>query len=281
LKNFKKCAHRSAVNVAYVPPSMGKTTACHAIMRKYVKAGINRGLCFSPRDTSRPYLEHMVNLLGFEDTNNPPVGLVDGLLAEINVTHCDKQPSYLILDDFMPAGPNIIDVDLLVAIKTTIRSMNIIVVVLTANKKSADYMLTMNGLATIIPLVEPDAMESIREMWEGGNYERGDESFHLDWEANLSMEWDAEELKNAILVDPCYVNKSDQEKQDLKSKIDTLLQNYTDEKRKTVSPAAVLQKLQSSSGLIEPIQTITSGTSPRNATTHQETGVFCSGCLVM
>jgi hypothetical protein len=282
LKNFKEFAQRSVVNIAFVPPSMGKTTACFAIMKKYVKEGTNRGLCFSPYDTSGSYyLEHMVTLLGFMDTKNPPVGLVAGLVHELDVPFDGRPPSYLVLDDFMPDGPNITDVDLISAIKTTIRSRNIIAVVLTSNKQSADYMLTMNGLATIIPLVGTAAMKNIRAEWHQGEYQRRDKSFNLDWEANLSMEWDAEELKKAILVDPCYEKKSGQEKRDLKSKIDTLLQNYTDEERKTVSPADVLQQLQSSSGLIEPIQTMTSGTSPRNATTHQETGAFCSGCLVM
>jgi hypothetical protein len=44
LKHIKNFGQRHVVNVAYVPLTMGKTTACHAIMKKYIKEGTNRGL---------------------------------------------------------------------------------------------------------------------------------------------------------------------------------------------------------------------------------------------
>jgi hypothetical protein len=278
LKHIKDFGKRHVVNVAYVPHLMGKTTACHAIMKKYVKEGTNRGICFSPNDNSRPYLEHMVTLLGFTDTKNPPVGLVAGLLAELDVSPAGNPSSYLILDDFMPDGPTNIDIDLLLSIKTLIRSMNIIVVVLTASKDSADYMLTMNTLGTILPPVGKDDMKIIRAKFKDGNYKRRDESFHLDWEAHLSMKWDAEEMKKAILVDPWYKKKSAVEQQVLVLKIDTLLQQYTDKERKEVTPEVLVQALDESDRIIQPLQNFPSS---QSAPPCQETGLFCSGCSVM
>jgi hypothetical protein len=170
-KHIKTFGQPGVVNVAYVPPSMGRTMACHAIMKKYVKEGANRGLCFSHNGTSTPYLEHIVRLLRFTDTEIPPFGLVACLLEALAISR-NMQPSYLILDDFMPDGPTNIGIDLLVAIKTRIRSMNIIVVVLTASKDSADYMLAMNNLQTIIPPVGTTAMKIIRADFKRGEHGR-------------------------------------------------------------------------------------------------------------
>jgi hypothetical protein len=261
---------------------MGKTTACHAIMSKYVKEGTSHGLCFSPSDTSRPYLEKMVTLLGFKDTENPPAGLVRRLLEALDVPFDAEHPSVLILDDFLPDGPTNIDIDLLLAIKTMVRSMNIVVVVFTANKESADYMLTMNRLGTIIPLVGTDAMDIIRAEFRNGNFNRGDENYHLDWETYLSMEWDSVEMKRAILVDPMFEKMSAHEKDGLQVEIDTILQSLTNEQRKRVSPMQVLQELY-----VSPIQTLDSSQSetqsdisPQGAAS-QEIGVSCDGCHVM
>lgn len=280
LEHIKKFGQTGVANVAYVPPSMGKTTACHAIMKKYVKEGTNRGLCFSPNDTPRPYLEHMVTLLGFTNIESPPFGLVACLLRTLGVYCSVQHPSYLILDDFMPAGPNRIDIDLLLSIKTRIRSMNIIVVVLTASKDSADYMLTMNNLETITPPVGNAAMKIIRAEFQRGNHKRGDVTFHVKWETHLSMEWDAEEMRKAISVSPLYEAENAQDPQEFEKKIKTLLQDYSDEQRKEVTPTALMEALKESSRTMHPtITSSQSGTSLQSA--PQETELFCSGCCVM
>jgi hypothetical protein len=145
-------------------------------------------------------------------------------------------------------------------------------------------MLTMNNLQTIIPPVESAAAKIIREEFKRGNHKRGDETFHLDWETHLSMEWDAEEMRKAILVNPLSEEKSAPEQQDLELKIDTLLQQYTDEERKEVTPALLLQVLNETRCVIQLIQTLTSSqsaSSSQNASPPQETGLFCSGYRVM
>jgi hypothetical protein len=93
---------------------------CHAFMKKYATEGINRVLCFSPNDNSRPYLDHMVALFGFE---NPPTGLLRGLVNVLVPLDVTQPPSFLILDDFIPRPTkNMWDFDLLASIKSSIRS---------------------------------------------------------------------------------------------------------------------------------------------------------------
>ena len=132
LRSLKDFAQPRCVNVAYVPNSMGKTTACLAFMKKYVKEGTNRGICFSPQTQDaafKPFVEHMVTLLGFTDVNHPPAGMLTFLLEALLGEQKKGRPSFLFLDDFMPLGPTDVDVGLLVTIKTMIKSKNIIVVV--------------------------------------------------------------------------------------------------------------------------------------------------------
>ena len=161
--------------------------------------------------------------------------------------------------------------------------MNIIVVVLTASKASADYMLTMNLLESIVPLVERDALDRIQDQFVQGQFERGDMSYHLAWENYLSMEWDSGEMKKAILVHPTYKGTSDQERIDLEAKIDIILQSLTPESRKRVSPQQVMRRLHSTAQIraLNSSQSETqSATSPQNAT-HQEPGAACGGCHIM
>jgi hypothetical protein len=158
--------------------------------------------------------------------------------------------------------------------------MNIIVVVLTASKDSADYMLTMNNLQTIIPPVGCAAMETIRAEFQRGNHKRRDVTFHLKWETHLSMEWDAEEMRKAISVSPLHEAKNAQDPQAFEKIIKTLLQDYSDEERKKVTPTALLEALKESSRTMYP--TLTSSqpeTSLQSA--PQETELFCNGCRVM
>ena len=148
--------------------------------------------------------------------------------------------------------------------------MNTVVVLLTANKYSADCMLTMNNLQSIVPLVADKDIRIIRKEFYGKNYEKGDKTYHMKWETYLNMEWDPKEMKEAILVHPSYENNSDQEKEDLELKIDVLLGTYTDEERKKLSPTEVLTALVLySNSSIELMQT-QSGISSRG----QETDLF-------
>jgi hypothetical protein len=53
-------------------------------MKKHVIKDFNHGLCFSPTDSSLPYLEHVVRLLGF-DTGKAPTGLWSTLLNALAI----------------------------------------------------------------------------------------------------------------------------------------------------------------------------------------------------
>eukprot|EP00978_Attheya_sp_CCMP212_P022840 scaffold68803_cov57-Attheya_sp.AAC.1 len=157
--------------------------------------------------------------------------------------------------------------------------MNIIVVVLTASKDSADYMLTMNNLETIISLVGHAAMNINRAEFQRGNHTRDDVTFHVKWETYLSMEWDDEQMRKAISVSPFYEAENAQDPQEFEKKIKTLLQDYSDEERKEVTPTVLMEALKESSRTMHPTLTYSqSRTSLQSA--PQETELFCSGCCV-
>ena len=53
----ERCTCPGTVYVAYVPPRMGKTTACVAHIER------NGGLCFSPADFGKPFLQSMLSVV--------------------------------------------------------------------------------------------------------------------------------------------------------------------------------------------------------------------------
>jgi hypothetical protein len=67
-------------------------------------------------------------------------------------------------------------------------------------------------------MVGCDATEIIRNKFKQGKHGRRDDSFHVKWETYLSMEWDAEEMKTAILIDPLYERKNKQERLEIAAK---------------------------------------------------------------
>ena len=154
LKYMKTNMHTNGtVYVAYVPAGLGKATACHAYMHKGYR---RRGMAFVPGNQSLPYFESMISLLEL-DPNNPP----DGLLSQIITSLSDPEPGILILDDFMSQGVNTIDWNLLNNIKKCIRESRVAVIVLMANKESANILLSQNDLQYVCPLVRASVLRPI------------------------------------------------------------------------------------------------------------------------
>eukprot|EP00978_Attheya_sp_CCMP212_P015966 scaffold41446_cov73-Attheya_sp.AAC.1 len=142
------------------------------------------------------------------------------------------------------------------------------------SKDSADYMLTLNNLETIISPVGHAAMNIIRAEFRRGNYQRGDVTFHVNWETHLSMEWDAEQMRKAILVSPLYEAGNAQDPQEFEKKIKTLLQDYSDEQQKKVTPTVLMEALKESSRTIHPaLASAQSGTSLQSQDDHPSTWV--------
>lgn len=119
----ERCTCPGTVYVAYVPPRMGKTTACVAHIEMY---GQNGGLCFSPAaaDSGKPCLQNILALLDLKDYAKPPSGLGDLIARKLASPAGVRPTSYLLLDEFMPKGINSIDEDLARTIKTVVRKRN-------------------------------------------------------------------------------------------------------------------------------------------------------------
>ena len=97
-----RCRRQGVVYVACVPPGMGKTTACYAFLRKYAA---NKSLFLSPPDSSHIYIDNMLTHFGLEN-EKAPSGFVIGLINAMDQSYRADTPSYLLLDEFMPQGPN-------------------------------------------------------------------------------------------------------------------------------------------------------------------------------
>jgi hypothetical protein len=230
----KRLQDAGTVYVAYVPPGMGKTTACHACMKKRYPS---KGIAFCPSDRPFSYFHAMVHLLGF-DPNKPPVGLLQLLIDSLSKGESpnDPEPSskkhpFLILDDFMTGGVNEADLTLLSSIKTAIRETPLIVLVMTANKTAANYMLSQNGLMYVQPLVTVPAIVEIREKF--GIVEPGT-SVPLDWEKYVRMKWEKSELKKTVLRHFADDN----------SRFDEVYNSVPDDRLEALGPRAMLHCLK-------------------------------------
>jgi len=225
----ERCTCPGTVYVAYVPPRMGKTTACVAHIEMYVRKGLNGGLCFSPADSGKPYLQNMLTLLDLKDYSNPPSGLVD-LIARELASPAGVPTSYLLLDEFMSKGINPMDEELARSIKTVVRGRNLVAIILTPNEAAANFLLTLNGLEGIQPMLTEAELLKIKS--KVGFTIPPD--FGINWDKHLSMEWETDELVNAFLMDP------NRPKGVSESEVRTFLQDFSQEERKTVSPGLVL-----------------------------------------
>lgn len=267
LKYMKeRCYSNGTIYVAYVPRGMGKTTSCYA----FAKSNPNNQVLalVSPTDTSTSNststtcIERMVSLFNLR-WGSVPQGFVTTLIKSLTTTskkknligitrrrrrrnnNNEKDRSYLLIDEFMPNGINISDKKLVLHLMKLIGGTNVCVFLLTPNKESADFLLTLNNSSsssgTIQPLVETSVLNSLLQRTTTTS------SFELDfdfWDMYCCMEWDDESIQEAILGFDEFVDLTKETKLLVKEEIKEILTyNMTDEERKNTNPLNVKRKL--------------------------------------
>jgi hypothetical protein len=223
---------RGVVFVLQGDPGMGKTTALFAVMGRYARKGV---AIFPGEQNDGNYQEIMLTRLNL-DSKNPPKGWLTKFLNELD-TPFTEDPAVLMLDDFMNGGPtHALDEALLRNIKNIIRGKNIVVIVLTTNKQSANLMLTWNNMVSIIPAGSSDDIRRWGTLFRNHKESKAQTEFEIDWNENNRMRWETDQLKNAIFSSPMYVGMSSDEKKIIETRVDVIIQKMGDSEREILNP---------------------------------------------
>jgi hypothetical protein len=275
----ERCLSDGTVYVAYVPKGMGKTTACYAFAnaKENQQSKVLALVSSSPTDggtsTFPTCLESMVSLFNLRWGTLPQgfvTTLIKSLISKKNIMERigrnrkrRNKRSYLIIDEFMSNGINKSDEKLVLQIKKLIHNTNVCVFLLSSNKESANYLLTLNdsdinnnngggGGGGIQPLVESSALDSIRRQRTQQqhigfpNNNNNNDNFTattFDWDVYCCMEWTDEQIQDAILGYDEFVDADKETKRLLKDEIKEILAYMTDNERKKSNPLDVKRKL--------------------------------------
>ena len=218
------------IYIAYVPTGKGKTTFCH----NYLRSNSRKGLAFCVGNEDPPYAQQMATLLkdakGFREEKGWLKSLFDALA---------KQKSFLLLDDYMNNGPNRADVTFMQQLRGVTRTSNVCVMVFTRNKESADKLANLNGMVSVLPLVNETV---ITELHLHLNRPMAPKEVKVDWARDLHIEWTGNDLKQVLSQDPEF---ADIDEQDLEARIECFLQSrQSSEARYAVNPVQLHRILQ-------------------------------------
>lgn len=229
----------STVFVVHASAGMGKTSACHAVLDKYAK----KGFAISPGDLTGSYKGIILKRLGL-NPDKPPEGWLRKLVDELQ-TPWRELPGVLLLDDFMNEdASNEWDKQLLLSLKSEIRSRNITVIILTKNERAANKMITMNDMVAIVPAEHKTEVQIIRTKYNKFQAEANEGGeFEIDWYARGRLKWETSELKNAIAVDPSYKDMTEADKAVVMGNIDLIIQNMDEGERDQLIPQTLIQLL--------------------------------------
>uniref|UniRef100_A0A7S3L7E7 Uncharacterized protein n=1 Tax=Amphora coffeiformis TaxID=265554 RepID=A0A7S3L7E7_9STRA len=227
------------VFVVYGSAGMGKTSACHAVMGRYA----HKGVAILPGEIGGNYKKIFLNRIGL-NADKPPRGWLQKFFDELQ-TPVEEDPAVLMLDDFMNVDPDdLSDRAFLMNIKLAIRGKNVVVFTLTTNQRSANKMITWNGMVSIIPAGTQLFIEDCRCRFQRHKDSNPETHFSIDWNEGGRLNWTARELKNAVLANPHYAKKSEEEKNILADGIDEFIQQWNDMGRPyELNPEIILQKL--------------------------------------
>lgn len=216
----------------------GKTSACHAVMGRYAE----KGVAFSPGEWNGTYARMMLHRLNL-DADNPPNGWLQKICDELQ-NPWSKKPAVLMLDDFMNINPDDeSDKALLMNMKGIIRGMNIVVFALTKNVRSANKMITWNGMVSIVPAAPKACIRRYRLLFHRHEKSNTTTEFSIDWNEDNRMRWETNELKNAVLENPSHADKSQVEKDALTARIDAIVLDMNEEERDILAPQTLLDEL--------------------------------------
>ena len=85
--------------------------------------------------------------------------------------------------------------------------MNIVVFALTTNVRSANKMITWNGMVSIVPAAPKVCIRRYRLLFHRHEKSNTTTEFSIDWNEDNRMRWETNELKNAVLENPSYTGK--------------------------------------------------------------------------
>ena len=230
---------RGTVFVVYGSAGMGKTSACHAVMGRYAR----KGVAILPGEIGGNYKNTFLHRVGF-NANNPPKGWLQKFFDELQ-TPMEKDPAVLMLDDFMNVDPDdVSDRFFLMNVKHVIRGKNVVVFALTSNERSANKMITWNGMVSIIPAGTQLFIDGCRGRFQRHRDSSPETQFSIDWNEGDRLNWTARELKNAVLANQHYAKKSEDEKNILTDNIDEFIQEWESIGRHNeLNPKIILEKL--------------------------------------
>lgn len=238
----KNCSKPGIIYVAYVPNNKGKTTACYACMDKpYAR----RGVAFSPEYTPRvPYFDSMVASLGF-DPENPPKGFMIRLLVELakGEDHPELKSNLIILDNFMSHGFNPEDSCFLHNLKGHIKESGVTALVLTSNRDAACHLLSQNELGTIVPLA---TNRQIVELRRANPRIDPDTPLVFDWEQHVSMVWDKDELKKALVHSSAFLKLDEAKRNTIIQCFDSVYNGLSREDKDAADPISIMEQFNES-----------------------------------
>lgn len=268
-KNFGR---PGIVYVAYVPNSKGKTTACYACLDKpYTR----KGIAFSPEvGHNESYFASIVESLGF-DVQDPPDGFMGRLLEELGKDDGCKMEAtrkLMILDNFMQLGCDDIDLHFLHKLKAYTRESVITVIVLTSNRNAACRLLSQNQLRTIVPMVTPQQLVDLRRANPAETI-NPDLPLAFDWEQELSMTWDKEELKKALFQTSAFLGLQRADQGTIRQDFDSVFNGLSPEDKADADPCNILDSLPGAQRRIATTPTAT--TVPSSTATAGDDGGCC------
>lgn len=183
---------RGNSHVLYASSSVGKTTACRAIMEFEAKGKNIQALMITGAQKHLPYITHLAKVLKVEKEEDVLVDLIDGMR-----TVPPKPASILILDEMNDAGVENCNLLLVDALMRFIydKRQGIHLIVVTQNQDVADDLCRLNKWQKIAPL--NGLTNPTRLQVQGKKAEIPGKDKDISWDPK-AVEWSLEDLTKFI-----------------------------------------------------------------------------------
>jgi hypothetical protein len=138
----------------------------------------------------------------------------------------------------MPDGFNKMDVAFIHNLKGMIRATKVSVIVLTSNREAANTLVSENSLGTIVPLAEAACISKLKR--DHGEIVKG-VPIDFDWEENVNMVWDKDELKKAMEQTPDFVRLQKGEQASIHRRFDDVFWGLSEVERNEATPVSLIR----------------------------------------